>query len=558
MRLMLDYAPNLTVAQSQDSPPIVSSHRNTVILPNLNNFINKNILAIAIFFLLPATIANTYVSWVNFSDIGPPPGSWIGMALDLADGVFYRPLISVDGFGGTRQFPLYFVLLALAHEIVPLAPVVIGFLINTIIVLFLMLGMYYFLRRLQTNITMSLLGAVLALSSLSTQWLITSVRGDTLSIALNLWALTLCIPSRNNSRYITPAAILLSLAFASKPTAIYGLPCCALYLFANGEKKHALRICCYALIGYVTIIAGIWAASDGRLFAILHACASGGSTLWSIFKGPSAMLANMRIDDGASLISFLMACSVLTQSSATIHKNPAAILFLILIPTTLFIFSSNGIMYNHLIDIHVASILVVVYWISKGIGLGRKKELQLRCASSSSAAPKMVFSALTRQKITPGLTIFQPLNQAKSMFIVLIALMVVCSTQSILMNMRTASLRHCKTDYAEAIGLIGHRSGPILSDNPAIPATAGIRPYVLDEFMFRILNKKYPIFQKSLSDNINKKYFSAIILSHNISSPEGNLAVSEMFGEGFIDCVLKNYPIRKVAGDSLYVFLYAP
>src|ERR1700754_5108744 len=39
-----------------------------------------------------------------------PSGTWTGLAVDLANGEFYRPLVSADGFGGTRYFPLHIVL----------------------------------------------------------------------------------------------------------------------------------------------------------------------------------------------------------------------------------------------------------------------------------------------------------------------------------------------------------------------------------------------------------------------------------------------------------------
>ncbi|MDQ3257976.1 MAG: hypothetical protein M3R15_29515, partial [Acidobacteriota bacterium] len=37
-------------------------------------------------------------------------GAWASLAVDVADGVFYRPLISESGYGGTRFMPLQFVL----------------------------------------------------------------------------------------------------------------------------------------------------------------------------------------------------------------------------------------------------------------------------------------------------------------------------------------------------------------------------------------------------------------------------------------------------------------
>src|ERR1041385_5313521 len=37
-------------------------------------------------------------------------GAWAALADDVAHGVLYRPLLSSLGYGGTRYFPLYFLL----------------------------------------------------------------------------------------------------------------------------------------------------------------------------------------------------------------------------------------------------------------------------------------------------------------------------------------------------------------------------------------------------------------------------------------------------------------
>ena len=37
-------------------------------------------------------------------------GAWLACAYDFLHGVFYRPLFGPLGYGGTRYFPLYFVL----------------------------------------------------------------------------------------------------------------------------------------------------------------------------------------------------------------------------------------------------------------------------------------------------------------------------------------------------------------------------------------------------------------------------------------------------------------
>src|SRR5208337_4912228 len=80
--------------------------------------------------------------WVNH-----PAGVLIAMAGDLKDGVFYRPLFGPEGYGGTRYFPLYFVLHALLMKLgVPVLPG--AYLLSAVAVVSLLTGVFYLLKGL--------------------------------------------------------------------------------------------------------------------------------------------------------------------------------------------------------------------------------------------------------------------------------------------------------------------------------------------------------------------------------------------------------------------------
>src|SRR5712672_2180790 len=76
-----------------------------------------------------------------------PSGTWTGLAVDLANGEFYRPLVSDDGFGGTRYFPLHVVLHASAIKL-GLGPVVAGHLISLVSLIAILVAAYLLLRRM--------------------------------------------------------------------------------------------------------------------------------------------------------------------------------------------------------------------------------------------------------------------------------------------------------------------------------------------------------------------------------------------------------------------------
>jgi hypothetical protein len=64
--------------------------------------------------LVPALVAAR--AFLNFRSqyyILYVEGAWLALASDFSHGILYRPLFGPLGYGGTRFFPLYFVLTAL-------------------------------------------------------------------------------------------------------------------------------------------------------------------------------------------------------------------------------------------------------------------------------------------------------------------------------------------------------------------------------------------------------------------------------------------------------------
>src|SRR5262249_5094014 len=64
--------------------------------------------AAAVVLLLSAARADVF--WRNEAFLDDASGNWTALAKDLTAGVFYRPLQSDAGYGGSRYFPLHFVL----------------------------------------------------------------------------------------------------------------------------------------------------------------------------------------------------------------------------------------------------------------------------------------------------------------------------------------------------------------------------------------------------------------------------------------------------------------
>src|SRR5262249_37169718 len=75
-------------------------------------------------------------------------GVWLPLASDLSSVTLYRPLISSDGFGGTRYFPLNFLLIA-GFVRMGVGAVAAGHVVMVLAGAALALGVYRLLRECQ-------------------------------------------------------------------------------------------------------------------------------------------------------------------------------------------------------------------------------------------------------------------------------------------------------------------------------------------------------------------------------------------------------------------------
>ncbi len=115
--------------------------------------------------------------------LGHVAGAWTGLAMDVADGIVYRPLWGEAGYGGTRFFPLHFVL----HGLLIRGGVSVftaGYLIGLGAMTALIAGAYRLMRTLGVPAMLAVPFALLVLSPQSSQHALTAIRGDGLAAAI--------------------------------------------------------------------------------------------------------------------------------------------------------------------------------------------------------------------------------------------------------------------------------------------------------------------------------------------------------------------------------------
>ncbi len=124
------------------------------------------------------------------------------------------------------------------------------------------------------------------------------------------------------------------------------------------------------------------------------------------------------------------------------------LLFLCTLVVTVVIFSSDGIAGNHLIDLQVASAVLVVDW------------------AFQVGVPDFAIGA-----------------SAAACLIVWLGLMV---------NYGSTDTVPVRAQLKDVIHVIGRTDQTILSEHPLVPIVAGQQPYVIDPFSFRLMLEKRP------------------------------------------------------------------
>ncbi len=469
-------------------------------------------LIAALFLISLLTLAHISLSWSNDAYLDHAPGVMVAMASDLAHGVFYRPLLGPLGYGGSRYFPLHFVLQAVMMKLGG-GPILSGYLIALGSFILLLAGVFVLLRTLGTPVWLAICGALMLLCSASIQYGIVAIRSDILPAALAVWGLAFCAGSSVNARRILLAAIFFTLAFSAKVTSLYALAAAFLFLLASGNRRLAWRLALLSAAGIAAVASAILIASHGRAWQVLSASASGGAGFSNILHAPIRFgILTTTVDIGGFAILVLGLAALLAWPGRFWRDLPPLFFVLALI-TVLVIFGSPGTDINHLVDLQAAAIVLFITWAHRAGG----NAFRFGLAALATAALFAYFPAWN--SYTRG---EDQLNR--------------------------------RQEFAIAVHIIESDPRPVLSENPLVPILAGRSPFVLDPFMFRVLRSKVPHFEDRLWAMLDRKQFGTVILLVNPGTDFGkNWYDREHFGPGFAEQVLKNYQLVYQAREE-YIF----
>lgn len=463
--------------------------------------------------ILVLTVIRIHHCWANGAYLDHVSGIWIALANDLCHGVFYRPLSGPLGYGGTRYFPLVFVLQAGLMKLGG-NPVVVGYLLSLSATLALMAGIYVLLRRFGVGRLLAFCSSVFVLCSESAQLALLSIRGDVLPAALVVWGIVACCGPTIGLRQLIVVAILFTLAFSAKITAAYGLGVAFLFFLLSGRRRQAWTLAALCAGGFAMVIAGMLIASHGRAFGVLKACMLGGEGVPSMLRTPQRLALYSGVQDLGGFPFLLLAAAAFLAWPGRLWREIPPLFFLLAGLTLLVIFGSPGVIYNHLIDLQAAAVVLLAVWISR--------------SDQAHASPWLAFLA-----IAALVSIFPAGRNLHS-------------------GDDTVPRR---SDFQAALQIAKNNRLPILAENPLIPILTGQTPYVLDPFMFRVLSQRNPQFADALWKKLQQKEFSEVVLENDPSSKSGRHWYRKLhFGDGFSQKVLDNYTLfRAMKGE--YIFL---
>jgi hypothetical protein len=447
-------------------------------------------------------------------------GAWLACANDFIHGTLYRPLFGPLGYGGTRFFPLYFVLSGTLSRVFGRLENA-GLILSAASVILLGYGCFVLLRRLEVGFLLSLAAVIAVMVAATTQEALLQTKGDGLAAMLNLWGLVLCVGPKNkdnkskeNPGWIYVAAVLFSLAFSAKLSTIFGVTSVVLAWAIGGRYKDALRVSVATAVGGVLVIGAIYFGSGGRAFEIFRVCAGGGGSLTYALEAPLQLVGAALQYDPVMLI-FLVPATAFALTY--FRKLPAEILpiyFLVVLLATTAIFASRGTLFNHLIDLHVAAVMILAY-----------------SASRNS----------TLAEVGTGI----------------LALGLVVGGAQVVMNLYYDFGRpSMRAEMQKVLDNIGSDGRPILAENAFVVLQSGKTPYLLDPYMFRVASGKYPALGIAMWDKLTHRAFAAVVLQQDASSAAGKRWYTDVhFGGEFLKDLDANYSLTYSAGQQ---YVYTP
>jgi hypothetical protein len=452
------------------------------------------------------------VAIAHIEDDNGAIGPWTALAQYVNSGTFYPPLYHDGYYGGTRYMPLQMALYAVGGRISG-EYLVSGKVIAFLIAVALVALVFRILTRLGCPrvLALALVSAILVTRQglLST----TNIAGDTLPVVLQLGGVSLVAREVSRRRTVAAAA-LCALGFLSKLNAVWGFAAILLCLALHHPRKVPVFVA--AFVGFVgTALAILHLVTAGRMLDSirlgLHASPSGQEPIAFSF---GRVLSYVQAEPAVWLL-FPIALVAVVSSIARKRSSVYEIGLLAALVVLLITLTDEGAVFNHLIDVDVLTVVAV------GI-------LAVAVRLGGSETHVLYGSILAALVLGLGASYYTNLGPA------------------------TRKALRVGGYAARPLGSSVSKTDSILSEDPYVPVSLGLRPVVLDAFMLARIAQARPALVETLVRRIERREFDVVVLIERLD-PTGSWYTRFDFGRAVATAIADNYHLAQTVG-GYYVY----
>ncbi len=443
-------------------------------------------------------------------------GTWMALARFMAHGTLYPPLVADGAYGGTRWMPLQIVanggLAKLSGEEL-VSGKVFAYVVAAVLIALIVVA----LRQLDCPLPLALALSVVPLVTDSGLLAATAVYGDALPVVLQLAALVLIL-RRPTPSWAVVAGALCALAVLSKLSAVWAAAAILIWLLLGRERRSAIAFFATTVVAASIGVLVFELISRGRMFEnVVDLSTSGFIGVDGVFLHAPLRLGKLVMLHapaiwvlcGVALVAF---CSGLAKRRLTLYQLSLAACFVVLVV----ILADHGTDWNHLLDLEVATVLVVgEFWVLAG-------------AMSRGPAIRTTVSAIVVLGLITGYAVTLS-GDTRGAF---------------------PSLAGTATDPAivkyPLADIVTNRDA-VLSEDPTIPVLLDRTPVVLDAFMFLRLEQKFPRRTRGLVRRLDRKAFTKVVLIRKLDVADDWWRTNH-FGPRVVRSIDRNYRLAAHIG----------
>ena len=394
------------------------------------------------------TLALAY--WPGRTFDGETSGVWTALANDVAQGVFYRPVFSDNGYGGTRYMPLFFVIHGALIRFSD-APTLSGLVLMQASVVLMVAAIARLLIQNGVGRGWAIAVAMLTYTTTLYQQYLTDVNCDYLATALGLWGISLFLGKKTHYSGVDAGlrhaellgSVLFVAAFFTKFSSIYAPGAVFLALILSGYWRKAFIFSAVSLaLLSATALALHW-LSQGHMLAALTATATGGTDVAYALGFGRRFIKELFVFHPAVGVCFVLALMKWIMDGPGRWRAPLHLMFILTALVTLVIFSSRGIAGNHTIPLQAVSLVMMGLALKDGRG-----------QRTALAAGFMVLGSIIVATWLPGIP----------------------SVRETVVGRANPSV----SDIRDVLGRHVPANGVVFSQHPIYPIVAGYPIYALD------------------------------------------------------------------------------